>query len=155
VNSDVRRKKPLFREITKSWKSWTGIGLAIIHALILIGGIAAKAPLPPPKPCLPDEICLDPWNSNFAGVSIIAGRSFHLAYEALLTQFLVLVDIPGILVGAVVLWLPLNILNLPKLTESYIAGMIWLIFGSLQWWLIGTMVEIKLKRRLFFRGSSA
>jgi hypothetical protein len=141
----------LIREIIKNCNNRTGIGLAIVHAIILTVLILAKTPLPPPEPCPPKEFCFDAWNANHAGVSIIAGRTVHLEYEAPILQFLMIADIPGNLVGAVGMLIPwqlMKVVSLSKQTESYIAGINWIIFGSLQWWLIGTLIEIKLNRKI-------
>lgn len=137
----------MFQAIRQNWKNWTGTSLAIIHAITLTWLIFAKTPLPPSEPCPPDALCLDPLQARFAGVSIIAGRDFHFAYETLPLQFLMLADIPGMLVGTIVtsvLWLPMEALQFSALAISYVMGFVWVIFGSLQWWLIGTIAEIKL-----------
>jgi hypothetical protein len=142
----------MIKTAVQNWKSWAGFSLAIFHAVLLAGLIWAKEPLPPYDPCfVADKPFPSAWEGNLAGVSVIAGRSFHLSYETPLLQFLMIADIPGELLGllaTMLLWLPLQAVELSNQTLSYLAGLHWLIFGSLQWWLIGSLLETKLKPKL-------
>lgn len=140
----------MLQAIKQNWRNWTGISLALIHAIALTGLVLAKEPLPPPAPCPPNEICLDPWHTPYAGTFLTTGRLIHFAHENLPLQFLILADTPSNLVTTVVLaflWWPMKILNFSELTISYVAGFLWLTIGSLQWWLIGTVAEIKLRQK--------
>ncbi len=90
----------MIKAATQSWKSWTGLALAAIHAVTLAGLIWAKEPLPQYDPCfVADKPFPSEWEGDLAGVSVIAGRSFHLAYEKPLLQFLMIADLPGELLG--------------------------------------------------------
>lgn len=140
----------MIQAIRHYWKNWTGLSLALIHAITLASLILAKNPLPLPDlvahPCPPETFCFDIWENNYAGTSIIAGRLFHFSYEHTLFQLLMLIDLPGQIVGLLLL-LPVQLMNLSKLTTSYLVGLNWLVFGSIQWWLLGTIAELKLKTR--------
>jgi hypothetical protein len=140
----------MIQAIRQYWKNWTGLSLALIHAITLTGLILAKNPLPLPEPaappCPPEAFCFDVWENNFAGTSIIAGRLFHFSYENTLFQVLMLIDLPGQIAGLLLL-LPVQSMSLSKLTTSYLVGLNWLVFGSIQWWLMGTMAAIKLKTK--------
>jgi hypothetical protein len=130
-------------------RNCTGISFALLHALALSYLIYSKELLPPPRPCelsSPDQICLDPWD-GFASVIIVAGRSFHLSYETPVLQFLMLADLPAQLAGLLWTYTHLGpfILILSKPMISYLVGMNWLIFGSVQWGLIGMIAGTKLK----------
>lgn len=126
------------------------MSLALLHAIILTALIMAKNPLPLPEPttqpCPPGAFCFDVWETQWGGTSIIAGRLFHFRDENTLLQALMLIDLPGQLLGLLLL-LPVQVMNLSKLTTSYLVGLNWLLFGSLQWWFLGTIAELKLKTK--------
>jgi hypothetical protein len=117
--------------------------LALLHAIIFVAIIFSEPPLPPPsdEPCPPGSACFDIWDTG-SGI-IVASRFFHqdLDFNLLMT-----VDLPGLLLGTVVT-LPFTLtVSLSRVTESYIAAWVWLLFGSMQWWLCGIVVELRRKR---------
>lgn len=128
----------------KYWRNPLGIGLAVLHALLLLGVLLAKEPLPAPRSdddiCPPDAVCFDSW--DFAGQSVVARRPFHFHYEPLIVKCLMLVDLPGLLVADLVLGV-MTLLVKSRETQSYISAFGWFIFASLQWWAVGTYVHMR------------
>src|SRR6185436_20573429 len=92
----------------------------------------------------PNEVC---FQGPFAGVSVIAGRSFHLSYENGLTQFFMLADTLGLFVGEVIALIPSLMLApfIRTISASYYLAFEWVVFGSLQWWFVGGWLHAKLK----------
>jgi len=131
----------------RRWNSRPGIFLAVVHAALLLTVIISKPPDPPLSFCPPNEVC---FQGPFAGVTVIAGRSFHLHYENGPTQFLMLVDIPGLLVGSVIMTIPSLILSpfFRHSASSYYLALEWILYGSMQWWLIGGYLHRRLQNRL-------
>jgi hypothetical protein len=126
----------------KNWRNPLGLGLAGIHAAVLIFVIVAKEPLPSPRPaweaCPPKAFCFDVWAA--AGQSVYAGRPFHFHYETWLVKFLMIADMPGMLAASVIIGPLLATLREYRELNSYVAAFCWIAFGSLQWWTLGTYV---------------
>jgi hypothetical protein len=74
-----------------------------------------------------------------AGVEMIAARSFHLNDETLVTKLLMIVDVPAMLAGALLLSRA-AVAALSAEAQSYAAAIVWLGLGSVQWWIVGTVV---------------
>src|SRR5262245_64570885 len=74
---------------------------------------------------------------NFAGESLIAGRSVHWSYESSLLKVLMLLDLPGMVLaipGGFLIWLLRYLLpEMCVITESWIWAVILLIATSFQW----------------------
>ncbi len=133
-----------------AWKNSLGLSLGFVHAVSLLLIISAKEPLPPPLGQEPDsvgQVGFDTWAT--AGESIYASRVFHWSHEDPFTKFLMLADLPSQLVGAIVVGLPLLPFSavLSPVTQSNIGAAVWVLFGSAQWWLLGTQLSLFVSRR--------
>jgi hypothetical protein len=130
-----------------------GCTLALVHASILIAVIFSRQFLPPPVPCEPspnkDAVCFD------LSVPMIAGRAFP---NGPVGRFLVLADAPALLLGSALVGVSLLLAKLvlfpfgigaelSRVTGSYIGAIVWILLGSIEWWLIGAYGERKLKQR--------
>ena len=115
--------------------NWVGPALALIHAAAVVGALLAKEPLPPPsnEACPEGAVCIDDW--SFAGESIIAARPFHWHYETVGVKFLLATDLPVIVASGVLLAPTLP--HMDRLAASYLHAALWIVVGSLQWWVIG------------------
>lgn len=134
------------RRVINNWKSPLGVILAITHAIMLSWLILSQEPTPLPIPPSPNEVpcsqnagCFD-FRSLHRNVIILADRSFHPGHESLIFRFIYLTDFPAILAaGAITDWI-LTPLNLSELQLSYLFAMFWVIFGSIEWWIIGIII---------------
>lgn len=91
------------------------------------------------------------FRDNFSGADwvIIAGRPFHFTYEPSIMKALVIGDLPANIVCAFFdicispVW---RVLHVGTYYGSYIGAGEWLLGGSLQWFLIGGMLELSWRR---------
>ena len=114
--------------------------LAALHFAFLLGVLAGKPFTPYPTAAEENEIMsLNPW--KLFG-DMVAARYFHHAYESFPVQVLTIVDIPAQLVGGLTVDL-LAWKLLHRFYASYVHAASWLLLGSLQWFLIGRMIERK------------
>ena len=115
--------------------------LAVVHLCLTVYDFAQKSPLnydlnncePPP---------------NFAGHYLIAGRYFHFTNESLIHQVTILLDFPSLIVSGLVM-IPISFLfptNLCVYTESWIFAFVLLMVASLQWLIVGFIIQ-----SIFFR----
>jgi hypothetical protein len=108
-----------------------GLLLAFIHFCLVVYGFAQKQPV---------ELGGDgPFDiTRAAGVSIIAGRTFHLHYESTLLKVVFLLDLPGALL-AFLMSLPFALIfyGASIQVQSWVTAVILLIGTSIQWWLVG------------------
>ena len=85
-----------------------------------------------------------------AGQVVLARRPVHWHYEPVSLKTLMVLDMPGLFIGSIVT-LPLRIafwkVEPSRETRSYFDFFMWLVLSSAQWWVVGTYVHIKLKRR--------
>jgi hypothetical protein len=115
--------------------SRAGLLLASIHFCLVVYGFAQKEPVE-----LGDDGPVD--ITRVAGVSIIAGRAFHLVEESTLLKVICVLDLPGILLS-----LPMSlpfafIFNDASIqVQSWIGAVIMLIGTSIQWWLVGYAIR--------------
>jgi len=118
-----------------------GLLLALVHFCLIVYGFAQKQPV---------ELGGDgPFDITRAGgVSIIAGRAFHLTYESTLLKVIFLLDLPGSLL-ALLMSLPFMwIFNEASIhVRSWIGAVILLIGTSIQWWLVGHGLRCLWNRR--------
>jgi len=135
--------------IAANGRSPVGCIAATTHAVVFTTAIFSQPKIEQTIPCelVPkeNEVCFD--------VTVIAGREFHFAYDSPTIQFFRLVDVPAHLLGAIIFGVPLLILNLtlelcglPYLslwTMSYVGAAIWIVFGFIEWWLMGAWEQRK------------
>ena len=114
--------------------------LAALHCAFLLGVLAGKPFTPYPAASEEEEIMsLNPWK---LGGEMVAARSFHHAYESFPVQVLTFVYIPAMLVSGLTVDL-LAWKFLHRFHASYVHAASWLLLGSLQWFVIGRMIERK------------
>lgn len=80
-----------------------------------------------------------------AGNIFVAGRMVHFYYEATLFKIIYVLDLPGMLLSFLVAF-PFSFLSylFPKLcayTQSWLLAAALIIGTSIQWWLIGYLLE--------------
>jgi hypothetical protein len=69
-----------------------------------------------------------------------------------LVQFLMIADTQGMLVGSLAA-APFAFIGLSRETVSYLLAFCWIVFGSLQWWLVGSYAWRRWQLR--YRGSAS
>ena len=133
--------------IWKAKGSRLAIGLAVIHFLVFLSVIFSAPLLPAPStipcgPVQPGEACLDQWS---AWGFYVAGRYFHNSLDF---RLLALGDLPTLLIvdlfTGLFAWFSIS---MSRLTETYFVAVIWLVFGTAQWWLIGTILNATVLRQ--------
>jgi hypothetical protein len=135
--------------IKAHWRSGAALFFAILHVIIFLVIIFSETPLPPwsDEPCPPvgpGEACIDLW--EFGTGIIVAGRYFHTELGFTLLGW---ADLPAMVVAGVVLTPPLYPAGIefsPDM-ESYLFAWVWLLFGTLQWWLCGIWLTARRTRR--------
>ena len=101
----------------------------------------------------PGEACFDLWDPG-TGV-VVAGRYFH---QDLAFNVLVLLDLPVMTVGlGVEQFLSLVGVRFSRVAGSHFLASVWLMFGTIQWWLLGILLtswlfNYFLGEELLFRG---
>jgi hypothetical protein len=83
--------------------------------------------------------------------TLFAGRPFHFAYQSWILKSLVLADLPAMLVQSVggLLMLPVSyLLRIGSYEGSYIAAVSLLLIGSLQWLIVGCLIQMRFCSRL-------
>ena len=122
--------------------STIGLLAACVHASLLVVAIAAMSP---PSPGLGEYFD----SGGGSSATLFAGRPFHFVYESLILKLLVLADIPATLVRAAVL-IPVGLVLKAAGVGSYVASYVdaagALLFGSVQWFLVGRYVESRILR---------
>jgi hypothetical protein len=136
--------------LSSTWKargSRLAIGLGVIHFLAFLLIIFSRPLLPTPSsipcgPVQPGEACLDPW--SFWGF-YVAGRYFHNSLDF---RLLALGDLPTLIIVdsfmSLSAWFSIP---MSRLTETYVAAAVWLVFGTAQWWLIGSLLNAAVLRQ--------
>jgi hypothetical protein len=134
-------KKAIQDFVRRVASSRTGLLLAFVHFCLVVYGFAQKQPV---------ELGGDgPFDiTRAAGVSIIAGRAFHLTYESTLLKVIFLLDLPGALL-AFLMSLPFALVfyGASIQVQSWITAVILLIATSIQWWLVGYSLRCLWNRR--------
>ena len=75
-------------------------------------------------------------SSHGAGWIYIAGHDFHFAYEDAWFQILFMLDMPAVIISEFVLNISSSI-GWCEFTRSWIFAILWLVFASVQWLLVG------------------
>jgi hypothetical protein len=130
----------LFKESLSSRIAWL---LAVLHACCFLFAIANMSP--PSR-----EFASFLQSVQGSTTTIYAGRPFHFHYESILLKTLFLLDLP-----AAVTCIPLSLLLTPILgifhvgmfIGSYIAALLELLASSVQWLVVGLLVEKRLLLR--------
>ena len=115
--------------------------LAFVHFCLVVYGFAQKEPV---------ELGGDgPFDiTRHAGVTIIAGRAFHLYYESALLKVIFLLDLPGALLASLMSLPSALIYNMASIqVRSWILAVILLIGTSIQWWLVGYVLSFLWNQR--------
>jgi len=130
------RTDGIVRFIVRYGWSRIALGLALVHVAVFLVTVFSRPPLPLPstEPCPPEVECIDPW--DFFGV-YLAGRYFHDPG----LNMLGFADFPALLLGDRVTNLLSQTLHTSRVTQSYVNATVWLLLGTLQWWLIGTLLN--------------
>jgi|SRR5687768_12345205 len=111
--------------------SKVGQFLVVVHLLFIVYEFAQK-----PGATYADTPCAVEWSS----ASFIAGRNYHWHYESTPLKIVSLLDFPALLVGGLVSGL-FSPLNLCAFTASWIDASLALTFASVQWLIVGFIVQ--------------
>lgn len=118
----------LFRRVVSSR---VGHFLLVAHLVIIVYEFAQK-----PVAYYTDTPCfLEPSSAAF-----IAGRGYHWHYESALLQWISFLDFPALVLGTLSSNL-LSPLSLCAFTRSWVDAILILTFASVQWLLVGFIVE--------------
>jgi hypothetical protein len=112
----------------------------------------AIANMSSPSPSLGDWID----RGAYVSTSLLAGRPFHYTHESMALKVLFLVDLPSFLASILVslLVLPLRtIVHFGSYRSSYIAAAILLVLGSVQWLVLGNVLEFRIRLNESFNNS--
>ena len=132
--------KSLLRFLKRVAGSRLGQTLFVLHLCLLVYDFAPKPVASADLPCVVEP----------SSQVLIAARPFHYHYESALLKTLLVLDLPGLMLGWLIglLLSPLNYLLQPcEYTESWVAAGILLFSTSAQWWLCGCFVEALIKGR--------
>ncbi len=126
----ARRLIEFLSTLPRSRLGWI---LASLHALWFV---LAVANMSPPSPRLAEYLDKGGWSS----ATLFAGRPFHYTYESLVLKFLLLADLPALVVFGLLstvfsLW---NVIG--ACAASYVDALLLLIGASCQWLIIGRLL---------------
>jgi hypothetical protein len=116
-----------------------GWALAALHAGYLLGVLASKPYEPYPGPQPPGQMSFSAWH---VFGTMIAGRYFH--HEPLLTDIVMIADLPALIPGWLVVFALESFIH--PVASSYAAAAVWILGGSLQWYLIGLALARRVRR---------
>jgi hypothetical protein len=105
--------------------------LLVAHIVIVVYEFAQK-----PAAAYSDTPCVVLPSS----AAFIAGRHYHWTYESDLLKVISVLDFPALLLGGIVSKM-LSPLNLCAFTRSWVVAMLALTFASVQWLLVGFIIE--------------
>jgi hypothetical protein len=120
--------------VTSRW----GWALAVIHALWFYLGIHSMGP--------PSRAAADFLDSlQGADWTFFAGRPFHYTYQSWILKFVIVADMPSMLVGALfgLLSSPLRaaVMHVGTYERSYIDAVFVFILGTGQWLIVGHLFQ--------------
>ncbi len=120
--------KTIFEFGKRLVSSQFGLFLLVIHLIILVYRFIPRTLINSEKTC----------NLEFRspGWIYIAGDYFHFAYENILMQTVLLLDLPVLIIAESIVNL-FSYLNWCDFTKSWVIAGLSLIFASLQWLLVG------------------
>jgi hypothetical protein len=123
--------KTMLRFLRRVASSRLGQLLFVVHLIIVVSEFAHK-----PSATYSDTPCvMEPSSAAF-----IAGRSYHWAYESSLLKVVNILDFPALVIGGIVSKM-LSPLNLCAFTRSWVDAVLALTFASVQWLLVGLIIE--------------
>ena len=133
----MRAPLQLFRRVVSSR---VGQFLLVAHLVIVVYEFAQK-PVASYSDCV-----LEPSSAAF-----IAGRDYHWHYESVLLKWISILDLPALVLGGLfsTLLLPLN---LCAFTLSWVGAVLILSFASVQWLLVGFIIESMIRSLRRARG---
>ena len=105
--------------------------LVIAHLLFIVYEFAQKESV-----TYADTPCVVEPSSK----SLIAGRDFHWAYESTALKIVTVLDLPGLVVGGLAFRL-LSPVKFCDFTVSWVGAIFALTFISIQWLIVGFIVE--------------
>ena len=79
-------------------------------------------------------------SSHAAGHIYIAGDYFHFFYEDAWFQILLMLDMPALMVSDFVLNM-FSSFGWCEFTQSWILAVLWLVFASIQWFMLGYLSQ--------------
>jgi hypothetical protein len=123
--------KAVLRFMRHVASSRVGLFFVVAHMLFIVYEFAQK-----PGATYADTPCAVEWSSK----SFIAGRDYHWAYESTPLKVVSLLDLPALLLGGLTSEL-LSPLELCSFTRSWVNAILYLVFASIQWLLVGFIVE--------------
>jgi len=136
----VRAVARFGRSVVSSQLGWL---IAVVHAALLILAIVNMSP---PNRGFADSLDRLYASGGWCDATVLAGRPFHFHYESLLLKIMFLVDLPALLAvslaGLLVKFTYISHLSL--FTLSYAGGAFWMLLGSVQWLIVGNLVERRL-----------
>src|ERR1041384_2959499 len=85
-----------------------------------------------------------------SSTTLFAGRPFHFLYESIVMKLLILGDLPA-MIAVIPIGLLLapfrRLLHLNLYLGSYIGAALLLLIGTIQWMIIGKVVEVQIKAK--------
>ena len=136
--------KALLRGLRRVASSRFGQFLLAAHLVIIVYEFAQK-----PASTYSDTPCvIEP-----SSMAFIAGRGYHWHYESALLKVVSMLDFYAFALGELVTHLT-SPLNLCAFTVSWVEGILILTFASIQWLLVGFIIE-SIIRALWKRGAGA
>jgi hypothetical protein len=122
-----------------------GLILLVAHLALFAYAIIEKLH----NPAQGKDLSWEEFNKEAQSSTLIAGRLFHWAYESVVLQILMVIDMPVLLIAALTAMVfPRGICSsLSAYTVSWIAVWVWLFCGSLQWLIIGYWIKRYLQIR--------
>jgi len=125
----------MLKLLKKIVSSRVGLILVGVHLCLVIYAFSGKTPDTLDNPCIEPE-------QHFAGHSTIAQRTFHWTNESLIFKTVSLLDIPSMVIAAI-LMIPFGwILNDFCYQATHWIASFWMLFcASVQWLIIGYAIE--------------
>lgn len=130
----------LLHFIKRVVRSRLGQILFVVHLCLVVYDFAPKPAASGDMPCVVEP----------SSQALIAARPFHYHYESDLMKTLIVLDLPGLVLGYVIdlLLTPLNYLIRPcAYARSWMAAGVCLVGTSIQWWLVGFLVGTSIRYR--------
>ena len=117
---------------------------AAVHGVVLVLCVANMSP---PDREFAEDLDRVYANGGWSSATVYAGRPFHLNYESIPLKLLTLADLPAEFLGAVVGEGLNALIPLPsdQYRVSYILFGLNVVFGSMQWLIIGALFASRLR----------
>ena len=131
--------KAILQFLKRVASSRVGHILLVVHLSLVVFDFAQKTPVSRAENNRVHEA-----GEILSSSVLLAGRGFHYHYESPLLKLLILVDLPGLLLGLIVglMLIPINsVAPLGAYDESWVAAGILLLGTSIQWQMVGYCLE--------------